>query len=64
MEGGECKNVIMGDECGYKKFKPSSNDSFLYECCGCHSHYHVKLINDVPNFGSCQKKFEGKYCGC
>jgi hypothetical protein len=26
MEWGEFKNVVMGDDCGYQNFEPSSND--------------------------------------
>lgn len=59
---GECKNVVKGDDYGCQKFEPSSNDPLLCGCCHCHKHFHVRPKND-PNFGLCQKKHDGKYCG-
>jgi hypothetical protein len=52
----------MGDDCGCQKLKPSSNDPLLCGCCDYHRHFHVRLENDIPNFGPYQKKRDGKYC--
>jgi hypothetical protein len=64
MKWGKCKNVVMGDNCGYQNLEPSLNDPPLCGCCDCHKHFHVRLKNDIPYFGPCQKKHNGKYCGC
>ncbi len=63
MKWGKCKNVVMGDDCGCQNLELSSNDPLLCGCCDCHKHFHVKLENDIPYFGPCQKKHNGKYCG-
>ncbi len=64
MGWGECKNVVMGDDCGCQNLELSSNDPILCGYCDCHKHFHVRPENDIPNFGPCQKKHDGKYCGC
>jgi hypothetical protein len=64
MKWGKCKNVVMGDACDYQNLEPSLDDLPLCGCCDCHMHFHVKLENDIPNFGPCQKKCNGKYYGC
>jgi hypothetical protein len=38
MEWGECKNVVMGDDCGCQNLESSSNDPLLCGCCDCHKH--------------------------
>jgi hypothetical protein len=44
--------------------EPSSNDPLLCGCCDYHKQFHVRLENDIPNFGPYQKKHDGKYYGC
>jgi hypothetical protein len=61
MEWREFENVVMGDDCGSQNLEPSLNDSFWCGCCNCHKHFHVRLENDIPNFGPYQKKCDGKY---
>jgi hypothetical protein len=64
MEWGECKNVVMGDDCGCQNLEPSLIDPLLCGCCDCHKHVHVRPENNIPDFGPCKKKHDGKYCGC
>jgi hypothetical protein len=61
---GQVQKLVMGDDCGCQKLEPSSNDPLLCGCCDYHKHFHVRLENDIPNFGPYQKKRDGKYCGC
>jgi hypothetical protein len=59
MEWGECKNVVTGDD-GCQNLESSSNDPLLYGYFDCHKHGPK---NDILDFGPCQKKHDGKYCG-
>jgi hypothetical protein len=53
----------MSDDCGCQNLEPSSNDPLLCGCYNCHKHFHVWPKNDILDFGPCQKKHDGKYCG-
>jgi hypothetical protein len=44
MGWGKCKNVVMGDGCGYQNLESSWNDPLLCGCCDCHKHLSQKMI--------------------
>ncbi len=54
----------MVDDFGCQNLEPSLNDPLLCGCCDCQKHVHVMPKNDIPDFGPCQKKHDGKYYGC